>query len=268
MKNASIAKFTALSLQTVGLVLIVYSLIDCFAVAFPLQLLDAQWQINFTGQIMDLGIVPMVGIGFLNVGYWIESVASKTISLRGFSLRLPVFIFSLLLGLMFLALVPLHLKNLSLVNADDLAQIEESASVAEAEISERYEQLQRIAQDPERLKLLENRIKVWDDVIESGQLEGQSLSPQQIQTLKANKIELENFRDLAKNPETLKASLDKLQTQLEEQKQQRESRARARAIGQGISIGLKSLFLAIGYLVMGWFGLQVSRASQSTSPVP
>ncbi len=259
MSNSSISKFTALSLQTVGIILIISSFIDCVAIVFPFQFLDAQWQINFTEQIMDLGIVPMVGMAFLIVGYWIESIASETVSLSGFSLRLPVFIFSLFLGLIFLVLVPLHLKNLSLDSANRLEQIEESASVAEEKISERYDQLNRIAQDPERLQLVENRIVELSNVIESGQLEGQDLSPQQIQTLKVNRSELENFRELAKNPKTLKASLDKLQTQLQEQKQERESRARVETKKQGIRTGLRSLLLATGYLIMGWFGVRSTR---------
>lgn len=271
MSNSSASKFTSLCLKTVGTILIVSSLIDYITLAIPFQPLDSQWQIAFTGQIVDRGIVPMVGMAFMLVGYWIENSVSKTAKSSGFSMKIPVFILSLLLGFIFLILVPLHLNNLRLVSTDALAQLEQRADEAEGRISEQYEQLNAISTDPQRLQLLENRIQEIDTAIGSGQFQGQQLNPQQLQRLEETRQQLETFRELANNPEALEARLSQLQTQLRDQKLQRESRARTEALKQGVRTGLSSFLLAIGYLIMGWFGLQSANSGGSkttTTQVP
>ena len=144
---------------------------------------SSQWQIAFTGQIVDRGIVPLVGMTFMLVGYWIDDTVSKAVKSSGFSIRLPVFILSLFLGFMFLILVPLHLNNLRLVSSNAMSQIEEKAGEAENRISEQYEQLNAIASDPQRLQLLESRIQELDTAIGSGQFQGQNLNAQQLQRL-------------------------------------------------------------------------------------
>ena len=65
---------------------------------------------------------------------------------------------------------------------------------------------------------------------------------------------------MGRNPEALEARLSELQTQLRDQTIQRENRAKTEALKQGIRTGLSSLLLAIGYLVMGWFGLQSNNS--------
>jgi DNA repair ATPase RecN len=160
------------------------------------------------------------------------------------------------LGFIFLILVPLHLNNLRLVSSDAFAQLEQRAEEAETRISEQYEQLNAISTDPQRLELLESRITEIDNAISSGQFQGQNLNPQQLQQLQQTRQQLQNFRELAQNPEALEARLSELQTQLRDQKLEREGRAKTEAFKQGIRTGLSSLLLAIGYLVMGWFGLQ------------
>ena len=265
MSNSSTSKFTSLCLKTVGIILIVSSLIDYITLAIPFQPLNSQWQIAFTGQIVDRGIVPMVGMAFMLVGYWVESSLSKTAKSSSFNIKVPVFIFSLFLGFVFLILVPLHLNNLRLVSSDALAQLQQSSNEAESRISDQYEQLNAIATDPQRLQLLNDRIKELDTAIGSGQFQGQNLNPQQLQRLEENRQQLQNFRELAQNPEALEARLSELQTQLRDQTIERENRAKTEALKQGIRTGLSSFLLAIGYLVMGWFGLQTNSGGTQTT---
>lgn len=258
MSNSSTAKFTSIALKTVGAILIISSLIDYITLAIPFQPLDSQWQITFTSQVVDRGIVPMVGIAFMMVGYWVENSASRATA-SGFSFKLPVFILSLFMGLVFLILVPLYLNNLRLVSTDVLGQIEQEAGVQETRISEQYEQLNTISADPERLQLLESRIRELDQAIGSGQLQGRTLNAQQLQQLQANRQQLQSVRELAQNPEELEIKKSELQTQLLNQKKEREGRARTETIKRGVRTGFSSFLLAIGYLVMGWFGLQGTK---------
>ena len=78
MNTSTISPFTSLALKLIGVILILSSLLDYITLAIPFQPLNAEWQIGFTGQIVDRGIVPMVGIAFLLVGYWIDTSVGGT----------------------------------------------------------------------------------------------------------------------------------------------------------------------------------------------
>lgn len=261
MNNSAISQFTSLCLKSVGVILIASSILDYITLAIPFQPLDSQWQISFTSQIVDRGIVPLVGMGFILVAYWIESSIGNG-KKSAFDLKIPVFFLSLLLGIVFLILVPLHLNNLRLASSDALTQIEQRAGQAETRISDQYEQLNDIVKNPQRLQQLETRIQEINNAIGSGQFQGQQLNSEQLQRLEETKAQLQNFRDLAQNPQALEQRLGELQTQLREQKLEREERAKTEALKQGIRTGLSSLMLAIGYLIIGWVGLKSTGESQ------
>jgi hypothetical protein len=256
MNNTSTSQFTSLCLKIVGLILIISALLDYLTLAIPFQPLDSQWQISFTGQIVDRGIVPMVGISFILVAAWIDATLTNTPKKSGFDVRLPVFILASILGLLFLLLVPLHLNNLRLASDNAINQIQQGADQAETRIKEQYDQLNVLAQDPQRLQQLEAQLKEIDQAIGSGKFQGQTLNPEQLQRLQETQQQLQNFRELAKNPEALETRLSELQTQLRDQKLEREGRAKTEAIKQGLRTGLSSLMLAIGYIVIGWLGLK------------
>lgn len=256
MNNSTISPFTSLSLKLIGVILILSSLLDYITLAIPFQPLDATWQISFTGQIVDRGIVPMVGIAFVLVGYWIDASAGSANKKSTFDLRLPVFILASLMGLIFLLLVPLHLNNLREAQSNAINQINQGAGEAENRIKTQFDQLNNLSQDPQRLQQLDSRIAEINTAINSGQVQGQRLNPEQLQNLNQTKQQIQNFRELAKNPEALEARLTELQTQLRDQKTERGNRAKTEAFKQGIRTGLSSLMLAIGYIAIGWLGLK------------
>lgn len=264
MNNSTISPFTSLCLKTVGTILIVSSLLDYIALAIPFQPFDSQWQISFTSQIVDRGIVPMVGMAFILVAGWIDASVSNPSKPSGFDIKLPAFFLSLFLGVIFLVLVPLHVNNLMIAKSDALTQIEARAGQAETKISEQYDQLNDIVKNPQRLQQLESRIQEIDTAVANGTFQGQQLSGQQLQRLEDTKLQLQNFRDLAKNPEALEARLGELQIQLRDQKLEREKTAKTEALKQGVRTGLSSLMLAIGYLLIGWIGLKASGGSQAS----
>ncbi|MGF1540142.1 MAG: HpsJ family protein [Pleurocapsa sp.] len=264
MNNSTISHFTSVCLKTVGTILVISSLLDYIALAIPFQPLDSQWQISFTSQIVDRGIVPMVGMAFILVASWIQSTVSNSSQKSGFDIKLPAFFLSMFLGVIFLILVPLHVNNLMIAKSDALTQIEARATEAETKISEQYNQLNDIVQNPQRLQQLEGRIQEIDTAISSGKFQGQQLSPPQINSLEESRLQLQNFRDLAKNPEALAARLQELQIQLKDQKLEREKTAKTETLKQGVRTGLSSLMLAIGYLLIGWLGLKANGESKSS----
>ena len=255
MSKSSTSQFTSLSLKTAGVILVLSSLLDYITLGISLNVTEPQSLISFISQLVDRGIVPMVGMAFLLVGYWIDSNSSLAKE-QGFNLKMPVFIISLVLGFIFLVSVPIHLNNLRLVYQNASAQLDNSVQAADNRISDQYEQLEAISQDPERLQVLDTRINEINTAIGSGQFQGRNLTAQQLQRLQNTKQQLEDFRELAKNPEALEAKLNELQTQLKSQEKVRKDRAKNEILKQGVRTGLSSLMLAIGYLFIGWLGLK------------
>lgn len=256
MNTVTISPFTSLSLKLIGVILVLSSVLDYITLAIPFEPLSAEWQIGFTGQVVDRGIVPLVGIAFMLVGYWIEASVASSNQKLSFDLRLPVFLLASFMGLIFLLLVPLHINNLREAQSAAISQINQGAGEAENRIKTQFEQLNNLSQDPQRLEQLNNRIRDIDTAVNSGQVEGQRLNPEQLQNLNQTKQQLQNFRELAQNPEALEARLNELQTQLGDQKRERENRAKTEALKQGVRTGLSSLMLAVGYIAIGWLGLK------------
>jgi len=253
MSDSSPSKFTSLCLKTAGIVLISSSLVDYISLLIPFEPFNSQWQIPFTLQFVDRGIVPIVGISLIMLGYWVQSSIHQNISKVGNSLLKSLALFlSLGLGVTFLILFPVQLLNLGEIKSAALANIEQSIGVAETRISEQFAQLNSLASDPQRLQQLDKNIEDMKLAINNQEFQGQKLNPQQLKGLEENKKQLESFRDLAKNPQELQTRLDESQEQLQNQK----GRAQIDASKEGIRTALSSLFLAVGYLAIGWFGLQ------------
>lgn len=257
MNNSTL---TALCLKLFGVIFILSSLLDYLTLLIPLNLKDPQWQLGLVTNLVDRGIVPMVGIGLILVGYWIDvTIYGDTPNSQAsrFDLRLPTFILAALMGLMFLLIVPLHLNNLNQAKTAALAQIERGASQGKEQIQGFLRQINSLSQNPEVLnKQVEDRAKA----IESGTFQGNVLTPQQLESLANEKAQLQGLRDLSKDPAAYKAKIAEIKKQLETQLQDRQDKAEndatTQAIKQGLRTGLNSLMLSIGYATAGVLGLR------------
>jgi hypothetical protein len=247
--------FTSLSLKLIGVIFILSALLDYIILAVPLNWQNAQWQIGFVTSIVDRGIVPMVGMAFILLGYWIDS--NSGISTAKTGLKLPVFVLACVLGLLFLLLVPVHVSNLNKYQQNALTSIEESASQREAQIQSFLTQLDTLSKNPQ---LLDRQVEQRNQVIESGQFQGQAVTAQQLESLRSERDQLQQLRDLSKNPPEFKKRVDelknRLQTQLADQKNNAENQAKSESLKQGLRVGLSSLMLAIGYSAIGWLGFR------------
>lgn len=264
MNNSSSTRFTSICLKTVGVILVASSLLDFVSLAIPFNPLDAQWQRVFTSQIVDRGIVPMVGMAIILVAYWIESTLGSSRQ-SGFDLKFPAFVLSIFFGLLFLILVPLHLNNLRLASSDVLTQLEQQISQAKMQLANEYQQLNQIVKNPQSLSQLDARIKELDTAIAQKQIQGEKLTSQQIKGLSDTKTQLESFSQLAKNPQAFEQRIKELQTQLKQEKSANESRTKTEVLKQGIRTSLNSLMLAVGYLMMGWIGLKSPEETKASS---
>ena len=258
--------YTSLSLKLIGVVLLLSSLLDYITLAIPLNWQSSQWQIGLFTSIVDRGIVPLVGIGLILVGYFIEN--SNDVNLRKSSevdLRVPIYVLATIMGLMFLLIVPLHLNNLNEAKINALNQIKQGAGQGANQIQEFLSQMDQLSKNPQRLS---QQIQQLNQAVESGQVQGQSLNAQQLEQLQQQRTQLEQLQDLSKNPKEYKNRINELTEQLEEQlidrRRQAENKAKTQALKQSLRIGLSSLMLAIVYSTVGWIGLKVVMKSKTS----
>lgn len=239
----------AISLKLVGAITILAALIDFVTLLFPPEFGNRAWQLATTTQLVDRGIVPLVGIALLFTGYWIDSSIGNAPRRPSLAVdpRFWTCLLACLLGLIFLLTAVLHPNNVRLQSRDAIAQVETEAQQASSElegrlsadISQRRAQIDALLQDDAQLQA----------AIASGNLD------------EAQRAQIEQFRD---DPEALNEFLNsqvgeaqsQLQTRIGEQKQDATKRLRSEALKATIRVTLSSLLLAIGYTFIGWAGLR------------
>jgi ABC-type multidrug transport system fused ATPase/permease subunit len=247
------------TLKLVAIILILSSLVDYLFLLVPFAPLDRQWQLSFTTQIVDRGIIPMVGIALLFVGYWIDNSADTASANRGSwqDSRFWVLLLSSLLGLIFLLVVPLHLNNARLASNDALKQINQEATQAEGQIDSRLgeevarqrEQISALIQDDQRL----------NEAIRTGQIRGEQVTL--LQKFKSDPKALDQFLD-----QQAKDTRSRIQTQVRSRKLEAERRAKTEALKSALRIGISSLLLAVGYITIGWTGLRDLNQTNRRKP--
>lgn len=243
-------------LKFVGVILILASLIDYAVLLFPSGVPDQpgtldnlRLQLGIVTQIVDRGVVPLIGLVFLLTGLWVDNIAGASQPRRQLwqGVSLVAVILSSLLGLVFLLLVPLHLNNTYRANAETLKQINQEATQAEGqlgtrlsnEVNQQRTQISALLQDETRL----------NQALQSGQLpEDQA---KQLQSFRNDPQALEKFLN-----QRAKEFQGKIQTEVRTRKLEAEKRAKTEFLKSGFRVGLSSLLLALGYIVVGWNGLR------------
>ena len=232
--------------------MILASLLDMIILPMPYKFSgdgSTQWLLGFTTQIVDRGIIPMIGIALLLLGFWVSSdlgaAPQKQKSWQ--SLQFWTLVLSCILGLLYLLIFPLHLNNVRIDSQQSLEQITQEANQAQSQLNaevnaEVQQQRQQIVQ------LLENE-ELLEQAIASGQV------PEEQAGL------LRQFRDdPAALDQYIEQRVGELRTQFETEIGSRRedalSNARTEALKSGLRIGISSLLLAIGYIIIGFSGLR------------
>ena len=253
----------SLVLKLVGGILLISGILDYIFALIPSQWEDLNWQVKLINGFVDQGIIPLVGICFIFIAWWVEDSDSTTRPSSG--LRISILTITCVLGLFFLLLIPLHLGNVNQISNGLIAQISQQVAQQEAQLQSFVEELEAISKDPERLK---QEIEQRNQVLQSGgALQGQQLNSQQLQLLSNQKEQLQELLDLTQKPESLEAKLAEVKTNLESELQTRESeekkKAKNLALQQSLKTSIRSLILAIAYSVIGWFALKTMTTKVS-----
>jgi ABC-type multidrug transport system fused ATPase/permease subunit len=239
----------AISLKLVGAITILAALIDFLTLLFPPQFGNRAWQLATTTQLVDRGIVPLVGIALLFTGYWIDSSlgnqprrGSLAVDVRFWTCLLACF-----LGLIFLLTTVVHPNNVRIQSREALEQVNAEAEQATSEAATRVND--ELARRRAQIDVLLSDEAQLQAAIESGNLG------------EAERAQIEQFRD---NPDELDKYLNsrsgevqtELKTRIGEQQKEATERLRTEAFKATVRVTLSSLLLAIGYTFIGWAGLR------------
>jgi hypothetical protein len=255
MKTGNQRQFLLLPPRTlivVGAVLIVSSLLDYAILLFPPNFLDRQWQVSFISQMVDRGIIPLVGLALLFTGLWLSNqVADRTTgnNFGGF-LAIPALILSSILGLVFLLASPLHINNSIQAQQDTLAQIAKQADQATSQLDQSIKA--QVDQERGRIQALLANPTELQKAIQSGQVSQQQAVL--LQKFQSQPNSLDAFLQ-----DESKSAKQKATEQLNKQKADAENKAKQGGLQSTLRTGLTSLFLAIGYAIVGWTGLREMR---------
>ncbi len=231
---------TPLALKTAGAVLILSSLIDLiFMLCFPpenLVLEGGRWWLYATSQLVDRGLLPLVGIAFVVAGDWIEIVSTEDGGDRGNMRRIATFSLASLLGLIFILIIPFQLITTNDFKSQDLKKIGEEVTQIETGIKGNLQQIDALSKDK-----VKEQITAIDRELASGQAQGERLA-----NLQLNKLLLTDPKKFAQKSEQ----------NLQIQRQKRETQVSNRMLQTGVRTSLASFLLAIAYITIGWTGLR------------
>ena len=235
----------ALSLKWVGIVTILASLLDFIVLLIPPDLLDHQWRIATTTQLVDRGIVPLVGITLILTGDWIESYVVTGSRKRHLltDLRFWASVLSAALGFVFILLLIFHPFNVLEIRNQNLEQINTEANQAKAQLEQRFSQ-----QRNELGALLQSESQL-QQAIESGQVPQEQIPI--LQQLQDNPEGVNQFLEQQLGP-----AKQEVETEIGVRRQAAEKRVNMQAWKSGIRIEMSSLMLAMGFIIIGWTGLR------------
>ncbi len=269
MNNNFAAVTAARTLKVVGIILILSFVLDFVILLFPFQPTNRLWQIDLATNLVDRGIVPLVGLAMLFAGYWADITEDGHPS--GIDLRFPALILASLLGLMFLLIFPLHLNNVRQASVQQVDQINKQADQAENQLQNQLSQVQaqlnneqvKTELDKQKAQVKAQLTEILKDEQKYKQaLESPNVPPtvkEVLQKAKQNPQELDKFISQQSDPQQV---ANQRLNQIRQSKEDAEKQAKERAWKSGMRIGMNSLLLSIGYIIIGWTGLRGMGSAQ------
>lgn len=239
----------ALALKLVGGITILAALVDFLVLLVPPDLLNRAWQINAATQLVDRGIVPLVGIALLFTGFWIDSYAAGKRSSGNLIMdaRFWTCILACILGILFAVLTPLHMNNVRLQSKEALTQVSTEADEAATQLEQRLDA--EVTQQRDRISSLLSNPDQIEQLVASGNVTAEQA--EQIRQFEGNPGSLDEF--LQGQASQLRT---RLETEIGSRREEANKRVRSEATKASIRISLSSILLAVGYLVIGFSGIK------------
>lgn len=235
----------AITLKLVGVIAIVAALVNYLILIIGPNLTNSQGQLAVTSQMIDQGIVPLVGMALVFTGLWIDTNVGRPSRSKSMwvDLRFWVCLLASLLGLIYLLIAPWHLNNVRLTSRQALEQVNAQATETASQLEQRLSA--ELNQQQAQLGALLQNEDLLNQAIESGQL------PQDIEQFRNDPEGLNQF--LSQRADQARTTI---QDELGTRRAEAENRVKTEAWKSGIRFSISSLLLAIGYSVVGWLGLK------------
>ncbi|MGG6297420.1 hormogonium polysaccharide biosynthesis protein HpsJ [Leptolyngbya sp. AN02str] len=249
--NPTAAFLASRVMMVAGIIIFLAALLDMIILPIPYQWGERAWQLAFTTQIVDRGLVPLVGLGLLFAGYWVETFLEPTRNERPryATIRFWAAVIASILGLTYLLLFPFHLNNVRASNQAVQERVTQEAEQAQTQLD------QQLNAEVERQRAqIEQLIAAPDDQLD------EAIAANLITQEQANLV-----RDFRENPDSLEPFLQEraqqsraqAETQIQTRQEQAREEAATESLKSGLRIGLTSLLLAIGYIIIGWTALRL-----------
>lgn len=247
--NMVIALQSARLLKLAGIAMILISLLDFILLPIPIGS-GVEWSLKITTEIIDRGTAPLLGMALVFSGYAFENLASSHPKpKRRLDLKFWVFLISAILGLIYLAITPLHINNVVKNRNLMISQINQAAKSAQQELEIRLEQ-----QAIEVQNLLANQPNL-NDYINQNNLTADELS------------NLQKFKDdpnaLNQQMTTIRA---KLEAEIAAKKQKAENESKVTTLKSLWQGGITSLLLASCHLTIAWTGFKRRNFKPKVDP--
>ncbi|AMW30113.1 HpsJ family protein [Arthrospira platensis] len=233
-------------LRLAGVILFFFALINYILLFVPPNFGDLRWQLNFTTQMVEQGVIPVLAIALMFCAYGLQEVAglSPEKPKQGFnSLKFWVYVISGILGVMYLVLIPLHVGTTIAASNETIEKINQDAATAQVQLEERLQE-----QQTQMLAILGNQQRLEDYI-------------QEQQLTEAQLARLQQFQE---NPEVLGVQSDaigqELKREIENRRREAEKRSQLGTFKSNLRVGLGSLLLASCYLTIAWSGLINKRS--------
>lgn len=249
MKALNLSPWTALVLKVAGAALVITSLVDYFILLSTAKFDDSQWVLTFTGQVVDRGFIPLVGLALIFVSVWLDGQNGGLNADRpSHGLRIASLIIATFLGVSFLLIVPWSVMTTGKAADDQVKKIEEQGKQV----------LEQLKQAPQQQ--LDAEIAALEQAVKSGEFQGKALTD--AERTQAQQ-ELDRRKKLKTDPKAFDAEvapqLDKEKQKLQTEQDKQVGEIRWNALRAGMRTGLNSLLWAIGYTIIGWTGLRQVR---------
>ena len=253
LNSRQLSSLVSIAFKTAGIIMIVAAVIDMTILPIPFQLQNREWLLGFVTQVVDRGIIPMLGVALIITGNWVDSLANNTVqsgpSLR--SVQFWVLILASFLAAVYMLLTVVHLNNVFTLQNERLTTITERSAQAELQLEEQIDT--EIGQRRQQVQQLLGDDQLREQVISQGLISEEDI--QQLREFQDNPEQLNAFfQGLEEQAEGLRTEQ---QTEIGVQREEAQQEARTNAFKSAVRIGLSGILLAIGYGIISWTGLRL-----------
>ncbi len=239
----------ALALKTIGCIVLAIAAIDYLVLLFPLALNDSQWRFQLSSQIVDRGVLPLLGIALMGLSIWVEQLSD--LSSKGV-IKPVMMVASAILTLLFFIMGPMHFVDAGQASAAATRQINNRTEQAEQQLEARLQQeraqINAVISDPSQLQDLEKQLT--SDEIPEDAKERLTVIKDNLTRFKADPSLLEEQQENTRN-----RALSAIRgTGLEE-----SNRAALEFRKSRLRVPVSSLMLAGAFMFIFWTGFTQAR---------